>query len=112
VSNSLVAFALPDIPRKPLPPSVTAAVAVAAKARRGTPQVGKSAPVTLPSGGAKALVEKTCNTACHSVEVVTTQRLSRDEWNSVVRSMVARGAPASEEEVKSIVDYLSRTLGR
>jgi quinoprotein glucose dehydrogenase len=111
VSNTLVAFALPEVPRKPLPPSVTAAIA-AAKTHRNSPQPGDSAPLTLPPGGAKALVERTCGTSCHSVEVVATQRMTRSEWNSVVRSMVARGARASEEEVKSIVDYLSRTLGR
>ncbi|PYT20527.1 MAG: hypothetical protein DMG58_33905, partial [Acidobacteria bacterium] len=35
LSNSLVAFALPDVSRKPLPVSVTKAVAAAAAARRG-----------------------------------------------------------------------------
>jgi hypothetical protein len=34
------------------------------------------------------------------------------EWNSVVQGMVARGAQASDAEVKVIVDYLSTTLGR
>jgi cytochrome c5 len=111
VSNSLVAFALPDVPRKPLPSAVTAAVA-AAKTRRGTPQPGDAKPLTLPPGTAKALVERTCNTSCHSIEVVATQRMNRAEWDSVVRSMVARGARASDEEVKTIVDYLARTLGR
>ena len=66
LSNSLVAFALPDVPRKPLPASVSKAVAAAAAARRGLPQVGAFAPVVLPAGGAKALVEKTCGTGCHA----------------------------------------------
>jgi glucose dehydrogenase len=111
LSNSLVAFALPDVPRKPLPPSVAKAVAAAAAARRGLPQVGAFAPVVLPAGGAKALVEKTCGTGCHSVEVVTSQRMNEKEWNAVVQSMVARGAQASDAEVKVIVEYLAKTLG-
>ena len=111
VSNSLVAFALPDVPRKPLPSSVTAAVATA-KARRDPSQAEDSAPLTLPPGAAKRLVEKTCGTSCHSVEVVATQRMSRSEWSSVVHSMLARGARASDAEVRTIVDYLARTLGR
>ena len=112
LSNSLVAFALPDVPPKPLPPSVAKAVAAAATARRGLPKVGAFAPVALPSGGAKALVEKTCGTGCHSLEVVTSQRMSQGEWNATVQGMVARGAQASDADVKIIVEYLAKTLQR
>ena len=112
VSNSLVAFALPNVPRRPLPVSVSKAVAAAAAATRGKPKVGAYAPVVLPPGGAKSLVEKTCGAGCHSVEVVTSQRLSQTDWNSVVRNMVSRGAPASDAEVEVIVNYLANTLGR
>jgi quinoprotein glucose dehydrogenase len=111
-SNTLVAFALPETPRKPLPASVAKAIATSRVARRGTPQVGSFAPVALPAGGEKALVEKTCGTGCHSIEVVTSQRMNANEWNSVVQSMVARGAPVSDAEIKAIVDYLAKTVGR
>ncbi len=111
ISNSLVAFALPDVPRKPLPASVAKAVAAAAAAARGVPKVGAFAPVPLPAGGAKALVEKTCGTGCHAVEVVTSQRMSESQWNAVVQAMLARGARASDAEVKVIVEYLGKTLG-
>ena len=112
MSNSLVAFALPDISRKPLPVSVSKAVAAAAAARRGSPKVGAFAPVALPAGGERALVEKTCGSGCHSIEVVTSQRMNQTDWNSIVQSMVARGAEASDAEVKVIVEYLAKTLGR
>ena len=112
VSNTLVAFALPDIPRKPLPASVAKAVAAGGAARRGVPQVGAFQPLALPAGGAKALLEKTCGTGCHAIEVVTSQRMNAGQWNSVVRSMVARGAQASEAEIEAIVEYLGRTLAR
>jgi len=112
LSNTLVAFALPDAPRKPLPASVTKAIAAASAARRGVPKVGAFAPAALPPGGAKGLVERTCATGCHSVEVVTSQRMNASEWNAVVQSMVARGASASDVEVKAIVGYLANTLGR
>lgn len=111
LSNSLVAFALPDVRRKPLPPSVAKAVAAAAAARRGLPKIGAFAPVVLPAGGTKALVEKTCGTGCHSLEVVTSQRMNEKEWNAIVQSMVARGAQASDVEIRLIVEYLARTLG-
>jgi glucose dehydrogenase len=111
ISNSLVAFALPDVARKPLPVSVSKAVAAAAAARRGTPKVGEFAPLRLPAGGAAALVEQKCGKACHSLEVVTSQRMKAEDWNAVAQNMVARGAQASEAEVKAIVEYLGKTLG-
>jgi quinoprotein glucose dehydrogenase len=112
VSNTLVAFALPDVPRKPLPAAVSKAVTAAAAARRGVPQVGAYAPAVLPPGGAKALVDKTCGTGCHSAEVVTSQRMNARDWNAVVQNMVARGAQASDADVKAIVEYLGNTLGK
>jgi glucose dehydrogenase len=112
MSNTLVAYALPDVKTKPLPVSVAKAVTAAAEARRGQPKVGAFAPVVLPKGGEKALVQKTCGTGCHSVEIVTSQRMSEKEWNAMVQAMVARGARASDAEIKVIVDYLAKTLGR
>ncbi len=38
--------------------------------------------------------------------------MNESEWNAVVQGMVARGAPASDAEIKVIVDYLAKTLGR
>ncbi|MGA3201413.1 MAG: PQQ-binding-like beta-propeller repeat protein [Bryobacteraceae bacterium] len=112
LSNSLVAFALPAVSPKPLPTSVSKAVALAAEARRGLPQVGAFAPAALPAGGAKAQIEKTCGTSCHSVEVVTSQRMNKAEWTAVVQNMVAHGAQASDAEVDVIVEYLAKALGR
>jgi hypothetical protein len=112
LSDTLVAFALPDVVRKPLPASVSEAVAAAVVARRGQPNVGSFAPAILPPGGAKELVEKTCGTGCHSIEVVTSQRMNSAEWKAMVQHMVARGAQASDGEAKVIADYLGRTLAR
>jgi hypothetical protein len=112
LSNTLVAFAMPDVPRTPLPASDSEAVAATAAARRGLPKVGAYAPLVLPPGGTKALVTKACGTGCHSVDVVTSQRMSETEWDAMVRAMVARGAEASEAETTAIVEYLAKTLGR
>lgn len=111
-SNSLVAFALPNVARKPLPAAVARAVAAAAALRRGTPKVGTYAPVPLPAGGEKALIEKTCGSGCHSLEVVTSQRMNAADWNAMVRNMAARGAQLPDGQVQAIVDYLAKTLGR
>jgi hypothetical protein len=74
--------------------------------------MGAFAPAALPAGGAKALIEKTCGTGCHSVEVVTSQRMNKAEWTAVVQNMVALGAQASDPEVDVIVEYLAKALGR
>jgi site-specific recombinase len=44
LSNTLVAFALPDVRLRPLPVSVSKAVAATAAAMRGAPKVGGFAP--------------------------------------------------------------------
>ncbi len=104
ISNSLVAFALPDGSRKPLPAPVSKTAAA------GHANAAGSASATLPSGGAKKLVEKTCGTGCHSLDVVTSQRMSAEEWNTMVQHMVARGARASDEQVQAIAEYLAKTF--
>jgi cytochrome c5 len=57
-------------------------------------------------------LDKTCGTGCHAVEVVTSQRMNAADWNAVVQNMVARGAQAPDGDLKAIVEYLSKTLGR
>ncbi|MGO4884095.1 MAG: PQQ-binding-like beta-propeller repeat protein [Bryobacteraceae bacterium] len=110
LSNSLVAFALPDIRQKPLPDSVSKAVAAAVAARRGQPIVGAFRPALLTPGGTQGLVEKTCGTGCHSLEVVTTERMDAKQWHVIVQAMVARGAHASDAEATAIAEYLAKTL--
>ena len=76
-----------------------------ASIREVTPQdVG-----ALPPGGAKALVAKACGVGCHSIEVVTSQRMSEKDWDAIVRAMVARGAQASEAEVRDAIGPRKRT---
>ena len=43
---------------------------------------------------------------------MTSQRMKEAEWNAMVQNMVARGAEASEAEVKALVEYLAKTLWR
>ena len=109
LSNTLVAYALPDVARKPLPVSKT--VAGGARPKQAMATVVPPALPVLSTNGARALVEKTCGTACHSLEIVTGQRMNKREWNAVVQNMVARGAQASDPEVRAIVDYLGKILG-
>ena len=110
LSNSLVSFSLPDIPRKPLPSSVTEAVTAAAKS--APPKVGVVEAIVSTPAGAKSLVEKTCGKYCHSLDVLASQHTDEKGWSAIVQNMVARGADASDAQVKVIAEYLSKNYGK
>jgi len=102
--TQLVSFALPEVPRKALPAVVSKAVVNGSEPAPAT--------VNLPAGGAKALMEKTCSAGCHSLDVVTSQRMSKTEWAALVQTMVARGAKLSDAQAKAVVEYLATTYGK
>lgn len=57
---------------------------------------------------AKKILEDTC-TACHDLDLVSDQHLSKDEWQSVVVSMVAKGASLTDKDTPVLVEYLAKT---
>jgi len=67
------------------------------------------------SGGsdadAKKLLENSCTT-CHDLDLVSGQHLSKDEWQSLVGSMIAKGATLSDKETPILVEYLAKTYGK
>ena len=65
----------------------------------------------LPEGNGRDLVQRVCN-SCHSVDLITTQRQTRDEWTGTVQRMAQRGASATDEQFNEIVDYLTNNFGR
>jgi quinoprotein glucose dehydrogenase len=107
LSSALIAFALPDVVRRPFSKPTFAA----RLSQNGTANAGTLPRTVLSTETAKALVEKTCGTSCHSMDVLTGQRMTGKEWNTVVQAMMARGAQASDAEARAIVDYLARTFG-
>jgi hypothetical protein len=42
----------------------------------------------------------------HSIDIVLSAQHTREEWNTTLDRMIARGAPISEEEKKVIIDWL------
>ncbi len=73
-----------------------------------------SAPSTqthLPSGPGHDLTVRVCS-GCHSPDVAASQHLSAQEWNSLVQSMSARGAEATDDEFNEITDYLAKSFPR
>ena len=63
----------------------------------------------LPDGAGRDQINKACS-VCHSVTQVTSQRHTRAEWADLVDQMVARGAQVSDNDYKTIVDYLGKNF--
>src|SRR5208337_4243994 len=56
----------------------------------------------------KEVVERVC-APCHGVAPITLRKLDKDGWTKLVESMVTRGAKASDDDVKIVIQYLSST---
>jgi cytochrome c5 len=59
---------------------------------------------------AKKVLETAC-TACHDLDLVSDQHLSKDDWQALVNSMIAKGASVDNKDVPMLVDYLTKTYG-
>lgn len=64
----------------------------------------------LPDAKGKETVDKVC-AACHPSTDVSRFRKSKDEWQAVIDDMLTKGAEATDAELDTIVDYLSRCFG-
>jgi cytochrome c5 len=64
----------------------------------------------LPAGEGNEVTERVCG-ACHGTDVVASERHNKSEWQKVSDDMLARGADATDAEVKTIVEYLAKYFG-
>jgi len=69
---------------------------------------GQAAPSAGSDGDAKKILENNCTT-CHDLDLVASQKLSKDEWQSIVASMIAKGATVTDKEAPVLVEYLAKT---
>jgi len=98
-ADTLIAFSLAGKEQEPAPP-VT----------RATPGAAAPPPqAELPDAPGKAVVMRVC-TKCHGAGAFAQTRMSREEWQHEVSSMIARGAVATRQEQRIIVDYLAKNL--
>jgi competence protein ComEA len=65
----------------------------------------------LPEGKGKEVLIRMCSD-CHGLDQVTTSRYPKKQWTYVVDDMVSRGAVGSDEDVNSVIGYLSRNFGK
>ena len=61
----------------------------------------------LPEGPGKKTIESAC-ASCHSLDIITSKRWTREQWESAVRKM---NVPLSKEESADVIGYLSRHFG-
>ena len=67
-------------------------------------------PKQLPEGEGRKSVEGAC-ASCHGLNVVTAKPRGKDEWQELVKTMVARGAPLAADEAGRVAAYLARNFG-
>lgn len=65
----------------------------------------------LPEGKGKAILLRMCSN-CHGLDRVTASKFPKRQWTHVVDNMVSRGAEGSDDEVISVIGYLSRNFGK
>lgn len=70
-------------------------------------------PDELPAGKGREILENSC-TFCHDFEEILKPRgkYGRDEWRTVVRTMIEYGAQVEAKDVDVLVDYLTEHLGK
>jgi hypothetical protein len=77
------------------------------------PAGDKKAPTqanALPEGKGKDLTQKDC-VMCHAISVVTKQHHTREQWRSVLDSMIDKGLDAPDSDLDTIADYLAVNFG-
>jgi competence protein ComEA len=65
----------------------------------------------LPDGPGKDITVKAC-TSCHDAEHFTGQKHTKEEWKSVVDTMIGYGAEINDEQSAAIVAYLTKNYGK
>jgi len=65
----------------------------------------------LPEGEGKKVVERMC-VQCHGLDVATGHRDTKEGWQQIVDDMVNKGAVGTDEEIKTLVEYLAKNFGK
>jgi cytochrome c5 len=74
--------------------------------------VVKSQEPSLPEGDGKDAVERMCADQCHGLTTVVNTRLTKEQWDTTVKAMVARGAEGTDEDVQKAIEYLAKYFGK
>ncbi|MGH9559841.1 MAG: hypothetical protein ACRD3S_00170, partial [Terracidiphilus sp.] len=64
----------------------------------------------MPEGEGKKIIVEQCE-LCHTLERVVTTHRGKDDWQAVIDLMVEQGATLSDQQAKTVVDYLAANYG-
>jgi cytochrome c5 len=71
--------------------------------------LARAADDPFPEGPGKAVFVKVCS-PCHALDIIAGLRHSKGEWQTLVYSMKAMGADATDKECDVITDYLAKNF--
>ncbi len=107
MSDTLVAFSLNGADNAPLLPTEAANTTPIPSPQHLEPRPGdRNSADDLPNGDGKAVVLRVC-TKCHGLSVFSNLRMNRTGWANEIASMVEKGATGTDQELKTVVDYLA-----
>ena len=93
---------------------VTMAVPVACYSGSSQPTQAPSSVTALPADtsaiNGATLLDTRCS-ICHSADRPRKARKTREQWEKIVTSMIAKGARLTEAEKTVLVNYLAETYG-
>ena len=52
------------------------------------------------------IVESACS-LCHELDLVESERLSRENWGYIIQAMLVNGSDLTDREIPMVLDYLS-----
>jgi virginiamycin B lyase len=64
----------------------------------------------MADGKGKDIVEAACD-GCHGLDQIAGRAWSEAKWRDVLKKMIDKGAILSDEEFKTVVDYLIANYG-
>jgi glucose dehydrogenase len=107
-SDALIAFAISDTQQAGSSPQPNSSTAPAlSPTSSGAPVALASSMADLPDGPGKATVIAVC-TKCHGPNNFSTLRMSHSAWETEVADMKDKGAVATDDDFKRIVEYLAK----
>lgn len=107
-------------PAKPVTAAISVPTPSPAKQPTALPQAPAATPATaappvvrvstgLPPGSGRDVVQRAC-TSCHAIGMVTAKGRTSQEWGEIIGRMQGLGLEASDDDLYTIHQYLSREL--
>lgn len=75
----------------------------------GASVFGTAFAADLPDGPGKPIIERAC-TGCHRADAMPDYHKTPEEWDTVVRRMIGRGAPVQGNDVDLLIGYLAKSF--